>query len=191
MRKWLGSIAVATALLAAAAAPAAAASPAEDQLKSEIDGALEQIKVSTNGVLRWEGSDKFELSRAEGGAVALITNARFAIRFPDEARVVFDRIEIRRTLEAGGNRVKFAMVLPTEAKLTDPKGEEMKLTLKDAKASMIVEEPEGRPRASEISAAGARIEHVGSGSWASFGPLNLTSTVTAGPDGGSDHTDHG
>jgi len=184
MRKWLGSIAVAMALLAAAAAPAAAASPAEDQLKSEIDGALEQIKVSTNGVLRWEGSDKFELSQADGGAVALITNARFAIRIPDEARVVFDRIEIRRTLEPGGNRVKFAMVLPTEAKLTDPKGEEMKLTLKDAKGSMIVEEPESRPRASEISAAGARIEHVGSGSWASFGPLNLTSTVTAGPDGG-------
>ena len=176
-----------------AAAPAWAADPAPDQFKpdqfkTEIESFLGKLDGITSGLVTWEGSDSFD-SRQEGDtAIAVMTNARLAIHGHDQghdtARVVFDRIEMRRApAPDGGNAVKMAMVFPKQSVMTLGDGTETKLELKDATANAIVEEASLRVREMAVSLAGARLDHAATGDWMSFGPLSFSSKLTSAADG--------
>src|SRR5438132_1532005 len=194
----------------AAALPAVAADPTADQfnakvqglagklaasgaapdlgtgdLKAEIQGFLDKLSATTNGVVQWDGSDSFDF-RQEGAAVlGIITNARFSIHEPQVSRVVFDRVEIRRDpVPDGSGAVKLAMVFPKQSTLTLEDGTETNFSLKDATASAIVEEPSSRVRETALSFAGARLEHKATGDWMSFGPLTFSSKLEGKADGG-------
>jgi hypothetical protein len=210
MRVRLGASMTALALGLAMATPAAAADPATDQfsakvqglagklaasgtganlgtgdLKVEIQGFLEKLSATTNGILQWDGSDSFDFRQDGAAVIGVVTNARFSIHEPQVSRVVFDRIEIRRDpVAGGGGAVKLAMVFPKQSTLTLEDGTETSLSLKDATASAVVEEPSGRVRETALSFAGARLEHKATGDWMSFGPLSFSSKLEGKADGG-------
>jgi len=168
-----------------AAVPALAAEPAPDQFKTEIEGVLDKLAATTNGLLTWDGSDSFDFRREGDTIVAVMTNARLAIHGPDTARVVFDRIEMRRApAPDGGNAVRLATVFPKQSIMTLGDGTETKLELKDATANAVVEEPSGRVREMELSFAGARLDHAATGDWMSFGPLTVSSKLVGEANGG-------
>jgi hypothetical protein len=169
-----------------AAAPAAlAAEPSPDQFKTEIEGFLDKLAATTNGLLTWDGSDSFDFRREGDTGVAVMTNAKLAIHGPDTARVVFDRIEMRRApAPDGGNAVRLAMVFPKQSVMTLGDGTETKLDLKDATANAVVEEPSGRVREMTVSFAGARLDHAATGDWMSFGPLAFSSKLVGEANGG-------
>jgi hypothetical protein len=168
-----------------AATPAMTAEPAADQFKTEIEGVLDKLAATTNGLLTWDGSDSFDFRRDGDTAVAVMTNGKLAIHGPDTARVVFDRIEMRRApAPDGGNAVKLAMVFPKQSIMTLGDGTETKLDLKDANANAVVEEPSGRVREMTVSFAGARLDHAATGDWMSFGPLAFSSKLVGEPNGG-------
>ena len=165
--------------------PALAAEPGPDQLKTEIEGFLDKLAATTNGLLTWDGADSFNFRREGDASVAVMTNAKLAIHGPDTARVVFDRIEIRRAPSSdGGNAAKLAMVFPRQSIITLGDGTETKLELKDANANAVVEEPSGRVREMTVSFAGARLDHAATGDWMSFGPLAFSSKLVGEPNGG-------
>ncbi len=210
MRLRLGANTAALALGLAAAMPAVAADPTADQfnakvqglagklaasgaapdlgtgdLKAEIQGFLEKLSATTNGIVQWDGSDSFDFRQDGAAVLGVITNARFSIHEPQVSRVVFDRVEIRRDpVKDGGNAVKLAMVFPKQSTLTLEDGTETNLNLRDATASAIVEEPSGRVRETALSFAGARLEHKATGDWAGFGPLSFSSKLAGTADGG-------
>ena len=70
MRIKLGSTLAALVLCLGFAAPAGAADTAAPQLKAQIDGFLDKIGASTQGVLKWEGADRMDI-RDEGDAAAV------------------------------------------------------------------------------------------------------------------------
>src|ERR1700680_850309 len=194
MRLRLGAKMAALALGLAAAMPAVAADPTTDQfsakvqglagklaasgagadlgtgdLKTEIQGFLEKLSATTNGIVQWDGSDSFDFRQDGAAVVGVVTNARFSIHEPQVSRVVFDRIEIRRDpVGDGGGAVKLAMVFPNQSTLTLEDGTETSFSLRDATASAVVEEPSGRVRETALSFAGARLEHKATGDWMSF-----------------------
>jgi hypothetical protein len=173
------------ALCLIAVTPALGAEPAPDQFKTEIEGVLDKLAATTNGLLTWDGSDSFDFRREGDTIVAVMTNARLAIHSPDTARIVFDRIEMRRApAPDGGDAVKLAMVFPKQSIMTLGDGTETKLDLKDAAANAIVEEPSGRVRQMAVSFAGARLDHAATGDWMSFGPLAFSSKLVGAADGG-------
>ncbi len=209
MRLRLRAKTAALALGLAAALPAVAADPTADQfnakvqglagklaasgagadlgtgdLKAEIQGFLEKLSATTNGIVQWDGSDSFDFRQDGAAVVGVITNARFSIHEPQVSRIVFDRVEIRRDPVAdGGGAVKLAMVFPQQSTLTLEDGTETNFSLKDATASAVVEEPSSRVRETALSFAGARLEHKATGDWVGFGPLSFSSKLAGKADG--------
>jgi hypothetical protein len=167
------------------AASGAGADLVSGDLKAEIQGFLEKLSATTNGVLQWDGSDSFDFRQDGASVVGVVTNARFSIHEPQVSRVVFDRIEIRRDpVSDGSGAVKLAMVFPKRSTLTLDDGTETNFSLSDATASAIVEEPSSRVRETALSFAGARLEHKATGDWMSFGPLSFSSKLEGKADGG-------
>jgi len=175
--------AVVLALFLAIAGPPEAAAAEADPFKSEIDSFLGQIETATNGVLKWQGSEKFEVREEAGGSIAVLTNARLMITAPERSEAVFDRIEIRRQAEADGKHVKMTLGFPPHSTLKSADGTEVKLTLTDATASAVIETQSGRARETALSFAGARLAQASSGSWINFGPLSLSSKLAGAADG--------
>ena len=169
--------------------PVRAASPAEQELKSQIDGVLDKLEKASHGFLKWEGADRIEIRQEGDAAVANIANARVSIGSPEakagqeRAHVTFDHIEIRRTPGPEG-AAKLAAKLPREATLQTTDGNEIKLTLKDATGEAVIDAKSGRARESALAFAGARIADKKSGDWVSFGPLSFSSKVVGAADGG-------
>jgi hypothetical protein len=185
MRWRLGAKSAALALGVAAAMPAAAADPTADQFNAKVQGFLEKLSATTNGIVQWDGSDSFDFRQDGAAVVGVITNARFSIHEPQVSRVVFDRVEIRRDPVADGSgAVKLAMVFPKQSTLTLEDGTETSFSLKDATASAVVEEPSSRVRETALSFAAARLEHKATGDWMSFGPLSFSSKLEGKGDGG-------
>jgi hypothetical protein len=184
MRATLRSMAVVLALWLAAAAPALAAS-AEDQFKADINAFLDKLPANTNGVLSWDGADKLDFQQAGDAVVATITNAKLSIHIgPDTGHLLLDHVEIRRTpVTDGGNAVRLAVTFPAQSTLTAD-GKEVRLNLKDAKASAVIDEASGYVRESSLSFASARLEVPADGDWVSFGRLSSASKVTGAADGG-------
>jgi hypothetical protein len=167
------------------AAPAHAASQAESELKAEIDALLNNLESGTDGLLKWDGADRIDIRPDGDGAVAEISNARISIdpNEPAPSRLTFDRVEIRRS-PAPDNAVALTIVFPQEAVVRAASGEEIRLALKDATASALLDAQSGRTREADIAIAGARLEDGETGDWLSFGPLSLSSRLVSTADGG-------
>lgn len=185
MRSKLGPVAAALALCLAVAAPAHAVSPAEAELKSEIDAALKTLEADTDGIVKWEGADRIDIRPHGDGAVAEIANARIAIQAGDAkpARLHLDRLEIRR-VRRPDNAVALDFAFPQEAQLRGGDGEQTRLTLTNATAAIVMDAGSSRIRESRAAFAGARLEDKKTGDWVGFGPLSLSSKLAGTPDGG-------
>jgi hypothetical protein len=184
MRFRLRAAAAGLALCLAVLSPGFAA-VTDDQFKSDIEGFLKKLSTTTHGVVSWEGSDSFEMRREGDAAVATITNARLTVHEAKPAELVFDHIEIRRTPVAGpASAAKYDIAFPTQSTLTLADGTKTSLSLKDAKASLTLEEGSNRFSETLASFAGARLEHASTGDWVSFGPLSMSSKLASATDGG-------
>jgi hypothetical protein len=162
-----------------------AAEPELDRFRSEIETFISRLEPSTNGMVKWAGSDPYEIRRDGDALVATIANPRLAFHAPEFGRLTFDRIEIRRTGQKdAGKLIELAILLPREGILLEADGGETRLTLKDGSAEAEVEAETGRGRATAISIATARIEQPRTDAWIGFGPLAMTSKLVATPDGG-------
>lgn len=179
------SAAAAVLVALALATPVRAAEPDLDRFKAEIDAFLGRLGPTTNGVLKWAGSDPYEIRRDGGALVAIIANARLSLHTQHVDHLTLDRIEIRQIgQKEDGRLIELALQLPTEVKLDDADGTETTLSLKEARADVLVEAQSGRGRETAISIAGARIDQVKTGAWLSIGPLSMQSKLAAEPDGG-------
>lgn len=187
MRHKLGPVTAGLALCLAAALPGHAASPAEVELKADIDGVIAKLGASSSGFVRWDGADSVAIRPQGDGAVAEISNARITIDAHDAqpARITLDRVEISRA-SGPDNSVKLGIVLPRDAVVQGAKGEQTRLRLKDATANLVFDAPSGRIRATELALAGGRLEDKESGDWLSFGPLSALSKLVGTADGGWD-----
>jgi hypothetical protein len=167
------------------AAPARAAEPGLDRFKAAIDAFVGRLGSSTNGVVKWVGSDPYEI-RGEGDAlVAVIPNARLSFQMPQIDHLTLDRVEIRQIAQTEeGRLIELAISLPREMTLNEADDTEARITLKDATANAVVEAQSGRGRDTAIAIASARIDQAKTGAWVSFGPLSMTSKLVAEPDGG-------
>jgi hypothetical protein len=167
------------------AAPARAAEPGLDRFKAAIDAFVGRLGSSTNGVVKWVGSDPYEI-RGEGDAlVAVIPNARLSFQMPRIDHLTLDRVEIRQIAQTEeGRLIELAILLPREMTLYEADDTETRITLKDATANAVVEAQSGRGRDTAIAIASARIDQTKTGAWVSFGPLSMTSKLVAEPDGG-------
>jgi len=175
----------ALAVLLALGSPLRAAEPDLDHFRSEIDAFVARLEPSTNGMVKWAGSDPYEIRREGDALVAVITKPRLSFQAPEFDRLTFDRIEIRRTgQKEGGKLIELAIHLPSEGMLVEADGGETKLTLTDARAGAEIEAQTGRGRNTAITIASARIEQPKSGAWISFGPLVMTSKLATKSDGG-------
>ncbi|HEY4471084.1 MAG TPA: peptidoglycan-binding domain-containing protein [Stellaceae bacterium] len=184
MRFGLSAAAAGLALCLAVLSPAFAAAT-DDQFKSDIEGFLNKLSTTTHGIVSWEGSDSFEMRREGDAAVATITNARLTLHEAKPAELVFDHIEIRRIPVAGTpSAAKYDITFPTQSTLTLADGTKTSLSLKDAKASLTLEEGSNRFSETLASFAGARLEHASTGDWVSFGPLSISSKLAGAADGG-------
>ena len=185
MRSKLGPVAAALALCLLTAPPGHAASPAETELKAEIDAALKALETGTDGILKWEGADRIDIRPDGDGAIAEIVNPRIVIKADDAkpARLHLDRIEIRRA-RGPDNSVALDFALPQEAQLRGGDGEETRLTLNKATAALVLDAGNSRIRESRAMFDGARLEDKKKGDWMTFGPLSMSSKLAATPSGG-------
>ena len=187
MRVQVRAMIVAAGIAVCLAAPARAWDAGSDPLKAEIDQFLGGLEAKTHGVVSWEGSDPYEVKQDGAGAVAVINHARLSIHIlgKELAQLAFDHLEIRRGPDPNDDKlVDFSFVLPAKSTLTTADGTQVKLSLKDAKASIVAEAQSGHLRQSASSLASARIEEAKSGSWINFGPLTASLKIAVDAKGG-------
>lgn len=169
----------------AIAVPVRAAEPDLDRFKAEINGFIGRLGPSSNGVVRWAGSDPYEIRRDGDALVAVIANARLLFHTRQVDHLTLDRVEFRRIAQKeGGSLVELRVVLPKEMVLSEVDGTETKITLKDATANVLAEVRSGRDRETAIEIASARIDQPKTGAWVRFGPLSMLSKLVAERDGG-------
>lgn len=162
-----------------------AAEPDIDRFRTEIDAFIGRLGPSTNGALKWVGSDPYEVRRDGEGLLAIIENARLSLDTPQGGQLTLDRIEIREIARSeGGKLIELALDLPKNMVLTGADGTETKITLTGASANTVVEVESGRSRETHIAIASARIDHPKTGTWVSLGPLSMSSKLAAEPNGG-------
>jgi hypothetical protein len=185
MRIRLGPVVAGLALCLTVVSPGYAASPAEAELKAEIDGIIAKLETNTTGFLKWDGADRIAVRPEGDGAVAEISNARIIIDAHDAqpARVTLDRVEISRAKGPDGS-IRLGVVFPRETVVRGAKGEETTLRLKDATAKVVLDARSGRVRETEMGLAGGRLEDKKSGDWLSFGPLSAASKLVGTAAGG-------
>lgn len=169
----------------AVAPPTPAAEPDLDRFKAEIDAFVGRLGPSSNGVVRWAGSDPFEIRRDGDMLVAVIDNARLSFESQPSAALKLDRVEIRRIGEKEeGRLIELALLLPTAMTLSDADGAETKITLNDATATAVVDAQSGRGRETAVKIASARLDQPKSGTWVDIGPLSMASKLVSEPNGG-------
>jgi hypothetical protein len=180
------AIAAATIVLGLGAAPLAAApDPDLERFKTEVEALVAGLGPSTNGVLEWRGGDPFEIRRDGDNLVAVFANAKLLLHADETVQLGFDRLEVRQTGRPGGeNSVELAILLPKEVGLDGPDGPGAQLTIKDGRATAVVDPRSGRARDLALSFAAAHIDHPGTGGSIDFGPLTTTSKLVAEAGGG-------
>ncbi len=189
MRVKPGPATAALALCLLFASPAGAAESAGPQFKAEIDGFLQKLGATTNGLVKWEGADRTDIREEGGAAIADLTNARISIGSEENkptakrAQITFDHVEVHSALAPDGAR-KLSFVLPQRSTVDAPDHGQATLTLKDATGSIVIDTKSGRVRESEAAFASARIDDKATGDWVTFGPLSLASKVAAAAAGG-------
>jgi hypothetical protein len=176
----LGSALASVMVALAVAAPIRGAEPDLDRFKTEIDALIGRLGPSSNGVVRWAGSDPYEIRRDGGALVAVIANARLSFPSHQIDNLTLDRIEIRQIgQKEPGKLIELALQLPREMTLSEADGTETKITLKDASARAVIDAQSGRGRESAVKIASARIDQAKTGAWVSFGPMSMESKFVA------------
>ena len=169
----------------ALATPARAEEPDLDRFKAEIDAFLGRLGPSSNGVVKWAGSDPYEIRREGGALVAVIANARLSFETRQVGNLTLDSIEIRQIGQReDGKLIELALSLPKEMTLSEADGTETKIALKDASVNALVEAGSGRGRETTVKIAGTRIDQAKTGAWVSVGPISMASKLVDEPDGG-------
>ena len=182
---WLRSALAAIMVGLALATPARAEEPDLDRFKAEIDAFLGRLGPSSNGVVKWAGSDPYEIRREGGALVAVIANARLSFETQQAGNLTLDRIEIRQIGQReDGKLIELALSLPKEMTLREADGTETKIALKDASVNALVDAGSGRGRETTVKIAGTRIDQAKTGAWVSVGPISMASKLVGEPDGG-------
>jgi hypothetical protein len=181
----LSSAAAAVILGLAVAMPARAEEPDLDRFKAAIDAFLGRLGPSSNGVVKWAGSEPYEIRREGGALVAVVANARLSFEAQQVGHLTLDRVEIRQVGQReDGKLIELALSLPKEMTLSEADGTETKIALNDAIANALVEAGSGRGRETSVKIASARIDQAKTGAWVSVGPLSMGSKLGGEPDGG-------
>lgn len=164
---------------------ARAAEPDVDRFKTEIDSFIGRLGPSSNGALKWVGSDPYEVRHDGEVLLATIENARLSLNTPQPGQLILDRVEIREIARKDeGNLIEFALTLPKNVILRETDGTETKINLTAARADTVVEAESGRGRETLVEIASARIDQPKTGTWVSLGPLSMSSKLVAEPNGG-------
>jgi len=164
---------------------ARSAEPDVDRFRTEIDAFIGRLGPSSNGAVKWLGSDPFEVRRDGEALLAIIENARLSLDTPEPAQLVLDRVEIREIARKDeGKLIELALTLPKNIILRETDGTETKINLTGARADTVVEADSGRGRETLVEIASARIDHPKTGTWVGFGPLSMSSKLVAEPNGG-------
>src|SRR6266446_6086031 len=183
--QWLRSAVAAAIVGLAVVTPVRAQEPDLDRFKAEIDAFLGRLGPSSNGVIKWAGSDPYEIRREGSALVAVIANAHLSFEAPQTGHLTLDRVEIRQIGQReDGKLIELALLLPKEMTLSEADGTESRIALKDASANALVEASSGRGRETSVKIASARIDQAKTGGWISVGPLSIASKLVAEPDGG-------
>ena len=162
-----------------------AAEPDVDRFRTEIDAFIGRLGPSSNGTVKWVGSDPYEVRRDGKALLAIIENARLSLDTPQPGQLILDRIEIREVARKDeGKLIELALTLPRNIILRETDGTETKITLTGARADAVVEAESGRGRETLVEIASARIDHPKTGTWVSLGPLSMSSKLVAEPSGG-------
>src|ERR1700757_3104068 len=91
-----------------------------DRFSANIDALVGQLGASSNGVIRWAGSDPYEIRREGNALVAVITNSRLLFHDKQLGHLTVDRIEIRQIGQRDdGKLIELALSLPKSATLSD------------------------------------------------------------------------
>jgi hypothetical protein len=144
-----------------------------------------RLGPASNGLVKWVGSDRYEVRRDGEAPLAIIENAQLSFYPLQTGRLTLDRIEIRETgRKEEGRLIELALTLPKQITLSGTDGTQTKITLEGARANAVVEGASGRGRETTIEIASARIDQPDTGIWVSFGPLSMASKLTAEPNGG-------
>jgi hypothetical protein len=166
-------------------ASARAAEPDVDRFRTEIDAFLGRLGPSSNGAVKWVGSDLYDVRRDGEALLATIENARLSLNTPRYGQLILDRVEIREIARKDeGKLIEFALILPTNIIFREADGTETKINLTAAKANTVVEADSGRGRETLVEIASARIDQPKTGTWVSLGPLSMSSKLVAEPNGG-------
>ncbi|MBV9862943.1 MAG: peptidoglycan-binding protein [Alphaproteobacteria bacterium] len=161
------------------------AAPDAGTLKAQIEAFVSQLETASNGLIKWEGADPFDIRQDGADTVIAITNARISIHAEGVAQLAFDRVEIRRSPDPDNDKlVRIAIAFPAQSTLITPDGTQTGLHLENASARALVEAGSGRSQESEISFASARLEQPSTGSWISLGPLTASSKLLDEAGGG-------
>jgi hypothetical protein len=175
---------------ATVAAPYGASAAGADKLKAEIDAFIARAQTSSNDMMRWEGAESINVRDDGADAVAEIVKGKVSIH-PENAKplkplmMTFDRMEIRRSPEAGaGDRVKFTVTLPALSRIAGPDIGDVTLALKDGSITALIEGAAEHERGVALKLAGGRIEHQASASWLTFGPVTSNWNLVGGDNGG-------
>jgi hypothetical protein len=166
-------------------ASARAAEPDVDRFKTEIDAFLGRLGPSSNGAVKWVGSDPYEVRRDGEALLAIIENARLSLDTPQPGQLVLDRIELREIARKDESKlIELALTLPKNIMLRETDGTETKINLTDARADTVIEAESGRGRETLVEIASVRIDQSKTGTWIGLGPLSMSSKLVAEPNGG-------
>src|SRR5262245_9783766 len=103
-----------------------------DQFRARIDALVDRLGRGTNGVIKWVGSDLYEIRRDGDALIAVIANGRLAIGMQPIGTLTFDRIEIRQVgQKENGKLIELAWRLPTELTISEAGRATAKITLKE------------------------------------------------------------
>ena len=184
MQKRLAT-AIAAAVGLALASPVRAQDQPLERFKHAIEAFVARLGPSTNGLVKWAGSDPYDVRREGDSLVAIVNHARVKFAAPEIDELALDRIEIRQIGEKeSGKLIELAIRLPTELALREADGTETQMSLQEATAHAVVDATTGRGRESAIGFAGARIEQPKTGARIGFGPLSMTSKFVDEAGGG-------
>jgi hypothetical protein len=180
----LGAVAAAMIVSLTAAAPASAAQPDLDRFKSEIDAFVGSLGHRTKGLVKWTGSDPYEIRREGDALVAVIANVRLSLNAQGHDHLTLDRVEIRQIGQKSEDQpTELALSLPGKITLHETDGAETEITLTGGAATATLEARSGRRQGTTVSIAGMRIKRPETGAWVAIGPLSLNSKLAAEPDG--------
>jgi Putative peptidoglycan binding domain len=167
------------------AGPVGAVEPDLGRFKAEIDAFVGRLEPTTSGLVKWAGSDAYEIRREADALVAVIPNARLSLEAPQAGNLALDRLEIRQIAQKEeGKLIELQVQLPKEMILNDADGTETKIMLEKATASALVEAQSGRSREAKVTIASAHIDQAKTGTWAAFGPISIQSKFSTEPEGG-------